>query len=241
MFDSSVQPPSSPTTPSPMPETPQSTKSSYHPHIIGFVTLIVIFGLGYFFGTKQLNHSEPIPSPAVSASPVISPDPTANWKTYKNDEQEFELRYPDEWFLAESRIQNYDPESVSGLGRGYSSERDKGLFAFIFDRWDNQERGGLVSVAVLKNLLEIEDKQECLYYGDPSGIKIAKEEKENKLNGLYLFSRITKCEQVSDMAWTEEYYTLDGSGRVVYFTPILDVSSEREMFNQILSTFKFMD
>lgn len=99
MDNKPVQPLSSPITPSPMPETPQSTKSSYHPHIIGFITLIVIFGLGYFFGTKQLNHSEPVPSPQVSASPVISSDSMTNWKTYTSS-LGYTIQYPSTWFAA---------------------------------------------------------------------------------------------------------------------------------------------
>ena len=40
-----------------------------------------------------------LPMPTVSSTPTVTPDPTANWQIYRNDEFGFEFRYPKNWEL----------------------------------------------------------------------------------------------------------------------------------------------
>ena len=97
-MDDSQVPPSIPQAPSsPSPEvTLQSTKSSYHPHLIGFMVFLAVFILGFYFGTRKLNHSE-LPAPTISPTPAASVDPTANWKTYINARYNYSIKYPSDW------------------------------------------------------------------------------------------------------------------------------------------------
>jgi len=66
---------------------------------IAAIVLVVIVIIGSIF-TLLLNSQKSSSLPPFSISPTLSPitDPTANWKTYKNEEFGFEVRYPADIF-----------------------------------------------------------------------------------------------------------------------------------------------
>lgn len=94
-MDSAPQAPPISTLPvAPLPE----PKSKIWLWIVGGVLLL---GVGIVFGVllgKQLySIPQPIPTPSPSVTSVQEGDPTANWKTYTNNNLGFTLKYPSEW------------------------------------------------------------------------------------------------------------------------------------------------
>lgn len=65
--------------------------------ILGLLVAGVLVYAGIAIGKKQ-NPPEVIPQ-VVEPSPT--PDPTANWKTYRNDKYGFEFKYPEDYSLAD--------------------------------------------------------------------------------------------------------------------------------------------
>jgi len=58
------------------------------------VLLLFIFGGGtYYLRVKQVKQITPTPA-IVQSTPTPTPDPTANWKTYKNTLYGYEFKYP---------------------------------------------------------------------------------------------------------------------------------------------------
>lgn len=81
--------------PQPVNSTPPSVnsgKSKLIPIILGIAAVAIIAIGAYLLGTKQ---SQPVVQNPVQTTPIPSPvDETANWKTYKNEEFGFEMKYP---------------------------------------------------------------------------------------------------------------------------------------------------
>ncbi len=70
--------------------------------ILIIVSLLILVVVAYFFSAKSISLKLP------TSSPITSTDSIENWKTYRNPENKFELKYPSDWFEI--------------------SEKDKGVF-----------------------------------------------------------------------------------------------------------------
>jgi len=90
-----IAPPSE--TPQPQPE-PKTAKPSLLIGL-GVLALILLASTGYLaFQNYQLKKE--ISQLQSSPSPTSTPDPTASWKTYKDNKQGVEFKYPDNWYTA---------------------------------------------------------------------------------------------------------------------------------------------
>jgi hypothetical protein len=101
-------------------------KSKNNNLLIYIVLFIVLFGLTLFLGWKYVVGEKvmssffPTPTPTVviqgPVSPTVAADPTANWKTYKNDIYGFEFNYPGNWTFFDTnkprQYSLYSPEYV---------------------------------------------------------------------------------------------------------------------------------
>lgn len=213
-------------------------KSSYHPHLIGFITLVIVFGLGYFFGTKQLNHLEPVPSPIVSASPIVSIDSTANLKIYTDTKYQYELNYTSNWKeiqlvqLSESPSDNYLYQVITSSDRDVKKLEnlypDPFLGIYIqpvtptntFKEWVNhfssfQDGNGIanVSTSTLFNM------QVTIVEGKPT-LNIAPGSWYIK---IYLFQ------------------SPDSKNNFAIMVADTENKNKKKDFDQILSTFRFLD
>lgn len=76
--------------------------------ILLVVMLIVIVGVGgYILGANQNQIAQNQTPPATlitQPSPTLTPDPTAAWKTYRNEEIGFEFKYPPDWSLIDEIV-----------------------------------------------------------------------------------------------------------------------------------------
>lgn len=84
-----------------VPENPQETpdkaelkpkKFSLFLGILAVFILVLGIVIGYKFSQKP---AQPTPAPEAVATPT--PDPTADWKTYTNDQYKFVFKYPNNW------------------------------------------------------------------------------------------------------------------------------------------------
>ncbi|MEK7109967.1 MAG: hypothetical protein AAB876_01990, partial [Patescibacteria group bacterium] len=146
------------------------------------------------------------------------------------------------WFLESEnnndksfRIQNYDPATASG--REYSPVEDKGKFSITFYDWSQK----LKAKTVVELKQELNKESECFYIGDPAGKRISLNEQTKNINSLVVFSRDTRCSEVSVSSLQKEYFILDGKDKIIKIFPGLDVESGIEYLDQILLTFKFID
>lgn len=84
---------------------------------IVFVILLIIIAAAYFLGKNSNNNSVPIPSPGpVSYKPSPTPDLTADWKTYANEQYELSFKYPPVWRVKNPYSNQETVTLQSGIG-----------------------------------------------------------------------------------------------------------------------------
>lgn len=99
-----VQPPIAPTPPQPpiLPYTPKSQNTSLF--LIGIILLLASLGSFGIFAYQNYFTQKPLPT--VSPTPPTStPDETANWKTYTNSQAGFSIKYPADVFVYQGNPQ----------------------------------------------------------------------------------------------------------------------------------------
>ncbi|MFH0863506.1 MAG: PsbP-related protein [Candidatus Gottesmanbacteria bacterium] len=99
------------------PTTPNTEKKLIN--LLVLLAIIIIIGVaGYILGVKTQSTITPIPTPLVIVQPTPTPDPTANWKTYINTEDNYSLLYPPDWTLDTTTLEIIPPtEGLGGEGR----------------------------------------------------------------------------------------------------------------------------
>lgn len=98
---------------------PSSSSTSHILPIIlsSLVTIFILVG-GYFLfmskSPKYVPINPPMPTPSdVLASPTPIADPTANWKTYTNNVHKISFKYPTDWTLSSKDDQEKFNASVN--------------------------------------------------------------------------------------------------------------------------------
>lgn len=225
-------------TPPPSPAIASAKAWPILPVLLSLLVLLLLLSTSYFgYQNMQLQKQlADLSKPAPLSTPTPMPDPTANWQTYTSIILGFTIRYPQTWFIEHEdntrvRIQNYDPKTAPG--RGYDATEDKGKFAFQIGL---QNIAGPQSVELLKAALSQE--KECFFMGDPAGTTVVSDEKTGNINGHATYTRTKKCSASPNSAETTTYI-LDGKGKVLSASALLDITSEASTFDQILSTFQF--
>jgi hypothetical protein len=86
-------------------KTPNSSWKSKLLLICAGFLLLVLGGAGGFFLGKSLSQPKISPpsisqvSPTATLIPTAIPDPTADWKTYRNEKYKFSFKYPINWSI----------------------------------------------------------------------------------------------------------------------------------------------
>ena len=211
----------------PQPTPPTESKSTDWTKII--LAAVLGFGLlagsayaGYWYGTQQVQPveeptpvvSQPTPTPEPTTPPVT--DPTTGWVKYTNSEYNFEMRYPTSWEVLSE-----------GWGAGTSEGDAKSKYQVALG-----ENSTLLSILIIKSdqyqTFESLSKVPNLPSG-PATVISSSEVVVGGIRALYII-------QDND---SEGVVMLDTAKNMV----VLEIigSGNRETFNQILSTFKFLD
>ena len=185
------------------------------PIAIIIVIIVAILAVGAVVLVYQY-YWQPQTAPAP---PEPSADETANWKTYRNEEYGFEIKYPNDWYIYANNssdvfIQSTKEESGGIPGphinafeiEAKSITLNTTLLQAIQGRVDEIKKAG------------INFTQENIKIGGKDGLKIK-----------------TVCEGVGCGA--PEWFVINGN-YFYYFNSNLGYSN---IFDQILSTFRFLE
>jgi len=157
------------------------------------------------------------------ASPSATPDPTANWQTYKNEQYGFEVRYPN----------IYSPTTGPQLNQFQKSE---GANYLVYLKHSSAE----VSIsAVITNIAF--DLQTIKQRFAPTGAESAPSKVTAGNNNFYFYGAGGGGVAYSDVY----FYNLNGKLAVIYFNgPYVNDKTPSQgtktLEPQILATFKFM-
>ena len=106
-----TQPVTQPTAP-PVLEQPSQSKPKLSKWIIAVVVVLLLLIVGgvsaYVLNKNSMKKVLPSPTPVaiVSQTPTVTltPNPTANWKAYTNNDYKFSFQYPSDWVVADHSI-----------------------------------------------------------------------------------------------------------------------------------------
>ncbi len=71
--------------------------------LFGIIFLFLI-GAGFQYFQNAQKEDKKVPPVAPTSTPTITIDPTVNWKTYRNEDYGFELKYPSDLEVTENTI-----------------------------------------------------------------------------------------------------------------------------------------
>lgn len=213
--------------------------------IFAAIAVLALMTAGYFFWqNQQLQQNNQTYTPSTTNSPPKSPTPTpttkdetTNWKTVQTI-VDLELKYPNDWYLEESgssqfptvRIQNYPVQSVGG------GAYNKGQFYFTIQHFPVGNSGIYSTEELIRRLPKAGDP--FMYIGSSEKLAIYQQTaiKVGKYPGVHKVYGPVSSPNVKE----EIYYVLNPNGSVILVEPKLDISSQKQTFDQILSTFHFL-
>lgn len=186
--------------------------------ILGFLVGGGILAYQYWWLPKQETEMPEIEIPEREVKEEV--EVPADWKTYRNDEYGFEIRYPPEWQyqVDKNYIGFYDPEKIKFFApneltvRVFLKENNIPL-----DKW-------------VQELPEIKAETEIL--GEPP---VGSFQNINNIN-FYIVDTVN-----FEGGNTIANAFVEKDGFVIKLSRDLLAPNDREIFNQILSTFRFLE
>ena len=197
---------------------------------------------GYYYGTQQAQPAKE-PTPAVSqpqpeadrpldetpAEPTTAPvveDETKDWKTYTETVHSFSLEYPSSWQVAKGN--EHAPSIPSSMTEIIKLQSKVGTIDVSIIPWHNNLK---------KDLREELSSFISSYFGETEvSYESTQLDKQAALRGSYLQSAMGSQTKVILTAVEKGDY-------VLFLQTQFDIedSSRLGLYNQILSTFKFLD
>lgn len=185
--------------------------------VLGILLALGSFSyLGYQYAQKQIARapSTSVPTPLPSITSVKEYDPTANWRTYTNTKYGFSIKYPlDKGFEINEELQNS-----------------------IFIAAPQSDYGLVISIDKNPEVLNLMD---WLRKQDFASIQI--NGKPLKFSDLTITNKTVAEYSGLEVSGPIPSYILISSQDKKYIFKISGYTLEEKLFNQILSTFKFLD
>jgi len=206
------------------------------PPVVIVLAIIVLFvAATLIINAKLFPKSKPSPTPTTQPSPLPSPSPldeTANWKTYKNKLFGYQIKYPQEWFIQGPYGGQAGGECVEGLTDVALTEFSRSKLkdcGFIAEQLPPQEADITIWV----------QKEE---YDDLSAILIGQPKENITIAGIdavkYPF---TEKSEFPNIQATRIYFNHTGKGYLIFIKQKDKLGNYDPFFDQILSTFQFLD
>ena len=171
----------------------------------------------------------------------ISESESTNWKTYRNEERCFEIKYPGQWYAEDLIIDSFGGDKLSG---GILSTFPDAHPFMEPDRWRNLKGENIhLTISIL---------DESLTQGFPNFILSFKERYPTSLE-KYIIGDIKVIKLIEPYRdWylvnpkTQEIYvirpTIFKDGKFIHNSPeSIEYNNNEKLFEEIISTFQFLD
>ena len=217
-------------------------QKGFAPIIIIVLVAIVASGV-YFLGTKNiLKLPTSFSLPTISPSPTPTPDPTANWKTYTYYAYGYSVKYPSDWKVIEAK-----PSNTPNWPYDISQENQLQKVNFLEEKIDKTWPGSFV-ISVNKTPENFDTERWASNYfvpliADPT-TNLAKPKGKISVDNNIAY-RFSVFQFDSDR--TEIGLVKNGNIYMFTFTDDVPIENDpniekhKEIYNQILSTFKFTE
>ncbi|MFZ2199980.1 MAG: hypothetical protein WAV40_04285 [Microgenomates group bacterium] len=203
----------------------QSERRNYFYPILFALLFLVTLGSGIFFFvkaeslSKQLSSIKPSPTP----SPIASSDPTSDWHTYTNNEYGFTIKYPLEAKIRTEQLPSNDRMFI------FAIDSPNAVFDRMFKSGDYSFG---ISIQTQKNFPEISD-----YLNFQKEHNTYKEVIPTIINNVSGYKFGTDGYSTANFHY-QGFITKNDD---LYITINYFTDQDLKMFDQILSTFKFVD
>ena len=209
------------------------------PLVLIALALITLFVAATLFLHKLLISDvkkEPVPSPSPTSSATPSPkstsDETTNWKTYTNTEYGYKISYPQNWF-----IQNPYGETASGNCIDSETSNKIVVFSRIKLTYCGFVGEQLPPTEADMTILVLEERWPDVVgtiLGEPDAKIMLAGEKAAKY-------KFTEKSQLPDIQATRIYFNHNDKGYLIFLKQIDRLGTYNQIYDQILSTFQFIN
>lgn len=204
---------------------------------IPLVVILIVVSTAYFLTKNILN-------------------PTANWKTYANKELSFSIKYPKEWEINDrcssiSGNKQYEQIQLLCTLDIYSDSHKTSVGAPIIDVNPDAPNSSLVLVHVYSNPKNLDTEKFVISKEGLNRGALVTVSKEKKGNNDFIKESYNKHSKNNDIASLGSFYINGGEGKAfrIFGTifakdgayqkmPLSEINKYRDIYEQMLSTFK---
>jgi hypothetical protein len=209
--------------------------------IIGILVIAGLAGAGFYFVKKQSTPAPVVTPPAVQEKVPLEKaktDETANWKTYESQAMRFSIKYPPDWKIwpeekmaPPADVYGWMSVELTALKEGH---RETVIYFQSGIPYEHVTPGGITQqIPIAKVISEAREKkplsEENITIGNRSAVK---------------FTYIFNGEHINPPLFSQEIYIPLNNNKLFEIIAQTE-ASKREVyepiFNQILSTFRFLE
>lgn len=204
-------------------------------HIFFLLIIVGIFAIGGWW----LWSKGELPVSKTSPTPTPTPDPTANWETYTNTLFSYQLKYPSGWEInrGPGDLSKEELQNLSNIGFFAPEQEEPGVFFGIYVNEFHPQSAS-------RNCTDLEDCADRIQSNlspknQIQNIVLSNENFMDNPAKSLTYKRVTESYTQS---WVHLTTILDDNLYHFYIYHPTSLSDKYDgVFNQILSTFKFLE